>query len=301
MWAVAAGIGGTGRWGPTGWTRMFNDAFGGQISWLLPAALIFTLAGLAFTWKRPRTDRTRAALILWGATLFVTGAVFSLSKGIIHEYYTVALGPAIGALVGIGVATFWPHRAKAWARIVLGVVVVVSVFWANALLERTPDWNPWLRTLVLVGGCALAFTIGFGPALRGRAGGGGRRCCRRRCPRGTGGVHVVDGVGCEGGRDPACRTRLGSSASGASGVAAPVFRAVSRPAAGRPSTARRPRLSWRRSCRRAGWGRCCGWIARRVDARNRAHRAAREGKSRIPVGRGGGRRQQRRGLPACVR
>ena len=163
------GAGGTGRWGPTGWTRMFNDAFGGQISWLLPAALIFTVAGLAFTWKRPRTDRTRAALILWGATLFVTGVVFSLSKGIIHEYYTVALGPAIGALVGIGVATFWPHRDKPWARMVLGVVVVVSAFWANALLERTPDWNPWLRTFVLVGGCALAFTIAFGPALRGHA------------------------------------------------------------------------------------------------------------------------------------
>ena len=163
------GAGGTGQWGPTGWTRMFNDAFGGQISWLLPAALIFTVAGLAFTWKRPRTDRTRAALILWGATLFVTGVVFSLSKGIIHEYYTVALGPAIGALVGIGVATFWPHRDKSWARMVLGVVVVVSAFWANALLERTPDWNPWLRTFVLVGGCALAFTIAFGPALRGRA------------------------------------------------------------------------------------------------------------------------------------
>jgi 4-amino-4-deoxy-L-arabinose transferase-like glycosyltransferase len=163
------GPNGAGFWGPTGWTRMFNDAFGGQASWLLPAALIFTVAGLAFTWKRPRTDRTRAALILWGATLFVTAAVFSLSKGIIHEYYTVALAPPIGALVGVGVATFWPQRDRAWGRAVLAVVVLASAIWANALLERTPDWNPWLRPLVLVGGCAIAFTIAFGPALRGRA------------------------------------------------------------------------------------------------------------------------------------
>ena len=44
----------------------------------------------------------RAAFILWGGWLLVTGVVFSLGKGIIHPYYTVALAPAIGALVGIG-------------------------------------------------------------------------------------------------------------------------------------------------------------------------------------------------------
>jgi 4-amino-4-deoxy-L-arabinose transferase-like glycosyltransferase len=163
-----AGPNGSGRWGPTGWTRLFSDAFGGQVSWLLPAAIVFTVAGLAFTRKRPRTDRTRAALILWGATLFVTGTVFSLSRGIIHEYYTVALAPAIGALVGIGVAIFWPRREHRWARAVLAAVVVISALWANVLLERTPDWYPWLRPLIVVGGGALALTIAFGPALRGR-------------------------------------------------------------------------------------------------------------------------------------
>ncbi|HXY91506.1 MAG TPA: glycosyltransferase family 39 protein [Acidimicrobiia bacterium] len=167
--SVGGAAQGAGRWGPTGWTRLFNDAFGGQASWLLPAALIFTVAGLAYTWKRPRTDRTRAALILWGASLFVTGAVFSLSKGIIHEYYTVALAPLIGALVGIGVGVFWPRRSHPGSRAVLAVAVAVTALWANALLERTPDWNPWLRTLVLVGGGAVALTIAFGPALTGRA------------------------------------------------------------------------------------------------------------------------------------
>ena len=28
------------QWGPTGWTRLFNDSFGGQASWLIPAALL---------------------------------------------------------------------------------------------------------------------------------------------------------------------------------------------------------------------------------------------------------------------
>jgi 4-amino-4-deoxy-L-arabinose transferase-like glycosyltransferase len=166
----AGGAQGVGRWGPTGWTRFFNDAFGGQASWLLPAALILTVAGLAFTLKRPRTDRTRAALILWGLTLFVTGAVFSLSKGIIHEYYTVALAPAIGALVGIGVATFWPRRGDAWVRGLLAGVVVITAWWASELLGRTPDWNPWLRPLVLFGGAVAAFVIAFAPVMVGRAG-----------------------------------------------------------------------------------------------------------------------------------
>ncbi|MDQ1460425.1 MAG: hypothetical protein QOI08_1909, partial [Actinomycetota bacterium] len=96
----------TGRWGVAGLARMFNSQFGGQISRLLPAALVLLVAGLAFTATRVRTDRTRAALALWGGWLILTGAAFSLGQGIIHEYYSVALAPAIGAIVGIGATTF---------------------------------------------------------------------------------------------------------------------------------------------------------------------------------------------------
>ena len=70
---------------------------GTQISWLLPSALLLLAAGLWFTRKAIRTDRTRAALLMWGGWLLVTGLVFSYAKGIIHPYYTVALAPAIGA------------------------------------------------------------------------------------------------------------------------------------------------------------------------------------------------------------
>ena len=43
--------------------------------------------------------RTRAALLIWGGWLLVTGAAFSFGQGIIHPYYSVALAPAIGALL----------------------------------------------------------------------------------------------------------------------------------------------------------------------------------------------------------
>ncbi|MDT7803988.1 MAG: hypothetical protein QOI78_7421, partial [Actinomycetota bacterium] len=48
--------------GATGLGRMFGSSFGAQISWLIPAALIALIAGLAFTARAARTDRTRAAL-----------------------------------------------------------------------------------------------------------------------------------------------------------------------------------------------------------------------------------------------
>ncbi|MBS1838818.1 MAG: glycosyltransferase family 39 protein, partial [Actinobacteria bacterium] len=105
-----ATIASTGRWGPTGWLRMFNVGFGGQISWLLPAALLLLVAGAVWTLRSPRTDRARAALIIWGGWLVTTGVMFSLGQGIIHQYYTVALAPAIGAVIGIGASLAWDRR-----------------------------------------------------------------------------------------------------------------------------------------------------------------------------------------------
>src|SRR5450432_1548170 len=106
--SVGGGAAGTaGRWGPTGWNRLWQSEWGGQVAWLIPAALILLVAGLVITIRRPRTDRTRAAFLLWGGWLVVTGAVFSFADGIIHPYYSVALAPAVGALVGVGAVTMW--------------------------------------------------------------------------------------------------------------------------------------------------------------------------------------------------
>ncbi|MDG9674358.1 glycosyltransferase family 39 protein [Micromonospora sp. DH14] len=93
--------------GQTGVLRMFGGEVGGQVSWLLPAALVLLVVGLVLAGRAPRTDRTRAGLLLWGGWLLVTGLIFSFMSGIFHAYYTVALAPAIGALVGIGVTLLW--------------------------------------------------------------------------------------------------------------------------------------------------------------------------------------------------
>jgi 4-amino-4-deoxy-L-arabinose transferase-like glycosyltransferase len=147
---------------------MFGSDMGGQISWLLPAALILLGAGLWVTLRASRTDRTRAALILWGGWLLLTAATFSFAAGIIHPYYTVALAPAIAALVGIGSVMLWERRNHLWVRIVLGATLVATGVWGFILLDRTPSWLPGLRFLVLLGCIGLGMMIAAAPRLRGR-------------------------------------------------------------------------------------------------------------------------------------
>lgn len=166
--SVGGGASAGGNWGPTGLTRLFNSSFGTQISWLLPAALILLVAGLAVTWRTPRTNRTRAALLLWGGWLVVTGLTFSLSKGIIHPYYTVALTPAIAGLIGAGGFLMWANRRRWVARAILASAVTVTAIWAYVLLRRTtPNWLPWLRPLVLYTGLLAAVGILAWPYIAG--------------------------------------------------------------------------------------------------------------------------------------
>jgi 4-amino-4-deoxy-L-arabinose transferase-like glycosyltransferase len=145
-----------GGWGPTGWARLLGAEVGGQVAWLLPAALIALGAGLWLTRRAPRTDRTRAALVLWGGWLLVTGLVFSFMRGIFHAYYTVALAPAIAALVGIGAVTLWRLRGQRWAALTLAAGLAATTLWSVVLLGRSSTFQPWLRPAVLLAGFAAA-------------------------------------------------------------------------------------------------------------------------------------------------
>ncbi len=159
--------------GATGITRLFQADMGGQITWLLPAALIALAAMLWVSRRAPRTDRTRAAALAWGGWLLVTGLIFSYMSGIIHPYYTIALAPAIGALVGIGSVELWRARHTWFARAALAAALLVTAIWAWFLLDRSPGWFPWLRVVIVVAGAVAAGMILAGPAL-GRAANGSR-------------------------------------------------------------------------------------------------------------------------------
>jgi 4-amino-4-deoxy-L-arabinose transferase-like glycosyltransferase len=145
-----------------GWARLFGTDMGTQIAWLLPAAGIGLAAGLWLTYRAGRTDLTRAALLLWGGWLVVTSVVFSFAQGILHPYYTVALAPAVAALVGIGATGLWRHRDRPGATGVLSGATALTAIWSFVLLDRDPTWLPWLRYAVLVFGLLAAGLLMFG-------------------------------------------------------------------------------------------------------------------------------------------
>ncbi|KPC69706.1 glycosyl transferase [Streptomyces sp. NRRL WC-3753] len=159
------GGGGGGQWGDTGWDRMFNSEIGGQISWLLPAALILLAAGLVATRRAGRTDTVRGSFLVWGGSLLMTAAVFSYMAGIFHQYYTVALAPYLAAVVGMGAATLWERRERIWASLALAAAVTASAAWGYVLLDRTPDYLPWLKVPVLAGGLVAALGLVFAGRL----------------------------------------------------------------------------------------------------------------------------------------
>lgn len=149
---TGGGAGGAtgGQWGATGVLRLFGDEIGGQIAWLLPAALVLLVIAFVLVGRAPRTDMRRAMLIVFGGWLVVTAVAFSFMAGIFHAYYTVALAPELAVVVAIGATMLWRVRDRLSARILLASVLLGSAVWAWVLLDRTPTWLPWLKFVVVV-------------------------------------------------------------------------------------------------------------------------------------------------------
>ena len=165
-----------------------------------------------------RTDRTRAAALLWGGWLLCTGLVFSYMSGIIHPYYMVALAPAIAALVSVGAMALWERRLGWFGRLVATATVGVTVWWACELLSRSASWLPWLRWVIILAGVAAAASILAGPRLAAMSGSRldgpeGSPAARRRLGlaavpvvlRAGGGAHRAGGVRHRHGGDHAHR------------------------------------------------------------------------------------------------
>jgi 4-amino-4-deoxy-L-arabinose transferase-like glycosyltransferase len=126
---------------------LFTGEMGNEISWLIPAALFVVAFGVYLAARRALSAGELCALLVWGTWLVVTGVVFSFMGGMVHPYYTVALAPAIAALVGIGSVWAWRRRSGWDGRCALAAMIVVAAVPSAVLLHRNafdPAWLPWL-------------------------------------------------------------------------------------------------------------------------------------------------------------
>jgi hypothetical protein len=110
------------------------------------------------TWHAPRTDRLRAAALLWGGWTLVTGLVFSFMSGTMHPYYTVALAPGIAALVSVGAHALWTRPTSLTARATLALMTAVTAAWSFALLAGSTESFAWVRWVVV--GVAAPAVVG---------------------------------------------------------------------------------------------------------------------------------------------
>lgn len=166
-----AGGAGSSFGGTPGLQRLLSGEFGLEVSWLLPAAVVALAGAIWVTWRAPRTDSARASLIVFGGWLASTGVTFAYMQGTIHPYYTVALAPAIGALVGIGSVLLWRHRAVAprVAPGLLALTVLVTCGWGFELLRTDSSFHPSVKYLeVAAAAAAVILLAGTAIWLRNR-------------------------------------------------------------------------------------------------------------------------------------
>ncbi|QDP94528.1 glycosyltransferase family 39 protein [Microlunatus elymi] len=144
----------------TGILRLFESVSGGMISWLIPAALLVMIVALIKIGRAPRTDWARAALIIFGGSMIITGLFFSFMAGIYHDYYTVALAPWIAGTVIIGGTVLWRRRHELVSRLALAVAAAGTSAWAFVLLGESGE-QPYQSLRWLVLGTGLLATAGF--------------------------------------------------------------------------------------------------------------------------------------------
>jgi 4-amino-4-deoxy-L-arabinose transferase-like glycosyltransferase len=205
----------------TGWDRLFLTGMGGDISWLIPAALIAIVAILWLRWHAPRNDLLRAVGLLWAGCLLVTDIIFSLSQGIIHPYYTVALAPAVAALVGIGATLLWQDRYLIWARILLAAEILATTWWSWVLLGRVPSWLPLLRVGIVAVGLVAAVGIVVLPRLPRQGRLAVAAVALASCLAGTGAYTVATAARPHAGALPTVGPRVATSLSSTGGRKAP--------------------------------------------------------------------------------
>ena len=145
--------------GQPGILRLFNRSLAGQVSWLLPLAMLCIIP-LAWQHKFQIPARPeQQALLLWSIWLIPQIAFFSFA-GLFHRYYLEMLAPAVAALAGAGlVALRRDYDQHAWRGWLLPLALLGSALVESVILAPFPAWARWLTPLM--GGLVLAAVSGL--------------------------------------------------------------------------------------------------------------------------------------------
>jgi 4-amino-4-deoxy-L-arabinose transferase-like glycosyltransferase len=146
--------------------RLLTGNLGRDTAWLLPAAFLAGIWGIASRWRRPRGDGLRACFVLWGAWLLILTVTFSTAT-YVQTYYTAALAPAIAAILAAAAVSLFqpgPSGASRGAVRKIGLAVVsagttaYAVWLVPAQGAHVPGWL--VPAIIAVGAAAVAVIIG---------------------------------------------------------------------------------------------------------------------------------------------
>jgi len=163
--AGSFGNGPTGDTGIPGILRLAGENLAGQLSWLIP----FALLGLIVWWRWPLVLTGGAAVfserglcmlafVLW----LVPGlAYFSFTTGFWHPYYLATIAPALAAVVGIGTVLMYnAYRSDSgWRGWLLIFAMGATGVFEAIILSYTPSWSGWLATGILGGTLGAVFVL----------------------------------------------------------------------------------------------------------------------------------------------
>jgi len=133
--------------------RLFTQGMEGQISWLLPLALLGWLVAAWQTWRRAASrlpgNQQRQAIVLWGGWLLTMVIYFSVA-GVVHSYYLTMLAPGIAATAAIGIVSLWneyrrPGRSGWLLPVILASTAIVQAY----ILSAYASWSTWMTPLIL--------------------------------------------------------------------------------------------------------------------------------------------------------
>lgn len=157
-----------GETGLPGPFRLFNHQLGGQISWLVPFALIGIVIALYQFRRQALPEKSRIKMLFWGCWLIPEMVFFSIAQGA-HRYYLVMMAPAIAALVGISYVTLanW-FTSKGKRRYLLPIALLVTIGVQVLIIAGYNEWRSWMLPVVIGVGLLAVLLLGR-QAVRGKA------------------------------------------------------------------------------------------------------------------------------------